>query len=167
MKKHIIVGFAGIGKTTLARKNEDVLDMEIREYKYSNWKSDYDLHDWYKIEHILKDNWFQNYLEAVKYEIENGKHKIIFIWAQNDVIEWLEKENIEYTIALWDMNEYEMKDFLQNLYTERGNSQIWIDRVIKYLDELYRYSTENNLNLIILKKNENIEQILKEKLKWI
>ena len=65
MEKHIIVGIAGIGKTTLDRKNQDVVDMEIRNHKYANWHSDYDLHDWYKIkERIINDNWFEKYIKS-------------------------------------------------------------------------------------------------------
>ena len=98
MDKHIIAGFAGIGKTTLSRKNKDIIDMEIREHKYANWKSDYDLHDWYKKKHIINNNYLEKYLEAVKEEIENGNHKIIFVWLQDDVLEWLEKQNINYIL---------------------------------------------------------------------
>lgn len=42
MKKYIIAGFAGIGKTTLGKINpKDVIDMEIRPYKYANYKKLY------------------------------------------------------------------------------------------------------------------------------
>lgn len=168
MEKHIIVGIGGIGKTTLARKNQDVIDMEIREYKYVDWKPDYNLYDWYKIkEHIINDNWFKKYLKHIKNEIENGNHKIVFIWMNNDVIEYLENEKIDYTMAFWDKNQEGMEEFLQELYTKRGNTQTWINRVLNYLNEIYEYARKNNINSIILKKNENIEQILKEKLKWI
>ena len=167
MDKHIIAGFAGIGKTTLSRKNKDIIDMEIREHKYANWKSDYDLHDWYKKKHIINNNYLEKYLEAVKEEIENGNHKIIFVWLQDDVLEWLEKQNINYMIAFWDIKQEGMQNFLQGLYTKRGNPQIWIDKVLNYLNKVYEYARKNNINSIILKKNENIEQILKEKLKWL
>lgn len=167
MEKHIIAGFAGIGKTTLARKNKDVIDMEIRNYKYANWRSDYDLHEWYKKEHIINDNYLQKYLEAVRDEIENGNHKIVFIWVYDDVLEWLQSQNIKYTMAFWDINQEGIQDFLQERYTQRGNPQTWIDRVVAYLNEIYKYAEKNNVDSIILKKNENIEQILKEKLKWL
>ena len=169
MEKHIIVGIAGIGKTTLDRKNQDVVDMEIRNHKYVNWHSDYDLHDWYKIkERIINDNWFEKYIEAVKDEIENGNHKIVFVWMDNAVIEWLENEKIPYTMAFWDREQDGIQEFLQERYTKRGNPQPWIDRVLNYLDEIYeKYARNNDVDSIILKKNENIEQILKEKLKWL
>ena len=169
MEKHIIVGFGGIGKTTLARKNQDVVDMEIREHKYANWKSNYDLHDWYKIkEHIINDNYLENYFKAVKDEIENGNHRIVFVWMHNEVIEWLENESIPYTMAFWDKNQDGMQGFLQERYTKRGNPQYWIDRALNYLNEIYeKYARNSNVDSIILKKNENIEQILKERLKWL
>lgn len=167
MEKHIIAGFAGIGKTTLARKNKDVIDMEIRNYKYANWNPDYDLHEWYEKEHIINDNYLEKYLEAVRDEIENGNHKVVFIWVYDDVLEWLQSQNIKYTMAFWDKNQEGIQDFLQERYTKRGNPQTWIARVLAYLNEIYKYAEKNNVDSIILKKNENIEQILKEKLKWL
>lgn len=92
MKKYIIPGFAGIGKTTLEKLNpEDVIDMEIRLYKYDNFKPEYTMKQWYEMEQILNEDFLPKYLQAIKDEIENGTHKIILVWLKIDVLEFLKK----------------------------------------------------------------------------
>lgn len=163
MKKYIIAGFAGIGKTTLGKKNpKDVIDMEIRPYKYANYKNEYTLKQWYTMEHILNENYLPKYFNDIKEEIKNGTHKIIFIWLTIDVLENLSKENIEFIVATWNNEEEGIKEFLEELYTKRGNPSDWRKKVIKFLDVINNYAEENKIKTIILNKNENIEMKLKE-----
>lgn len=167
MKKYIIAGFAGIGKTTLGKLNsKDVIDMEIRPYKYANYKNEYTLKEWYTMEHILNDNFLPRYIEAVKNEIKNGTHKIIFVWLTIDVLKYLDRENIEYTVATWNNEEEGIEDFLDKLYIERGNPIDWRQKVLKFLPVINDYAKENNIETILLNKNENIKMKLKE-LEWL
>lgn len=164
MKKYIIAGVGGIGKTTLNEINpKDVIDMEIRPYKYANYKSEYTLEQWYNMEHIFnKEGWIEKYFEAIKKEIEEGTHKIILVWPNQRVLNWMTKENIDYSVSYFDMNQEGMIEFLTNLYVKRGNPQDWIDECIRYMYVIDKYAKENNIDSIILKKNENIEMKLKE-----
>lgn len=163
MKKIVIAGFAGIGKTTLAKINSrDVIDMEIRKYKYANYKLEYTLQQWYSMEHILNEDFMPKYFKAIKDEIENGTHKIIFVWCKIDVLKFLSQENIEYLVATWDDKEEDIRDYLENLYIERGNPIDWREKVIKYLDVINSYARAEKLQTIILHKSENMELKLKE-----
>ena len=167
MKKYVIAGFAGIGKTTLWKLNsKEVIDMEIRPYKYANYKKEYTLKQWYNMEHILNENFLPGYIEAVKDEIENGTHKIIFVWLTIDVLKSLDKENVEYIVATWEDQEEGIKKYLDELYIERGNPLDWREKVLRFLPVINDYAKENNIETIMLNKNENIEMKLK-KLKWI
>lgn len=167
MDKHIIAGFAGIGKTTLGKINpKDVIDMEIRPYKYVNYKSEYTLQEWYEKEHILKDNFLPEYIEAIKDEIENGNHKIIFVWLKENVLESLSKENIKFTVATWNDKEEGIENYLDEIYLKRGNPPYWREKVIKFLSIINNYAKENNIETIMLNKYENIEEKLKE-MKWL
>lgn len=167
MEKHIIAGFAGIGKTVLGQKDsENVIDMEIRLYKYANYKSEYTLEQWYSMEHISNDDFLPRYFEAIKDEIRNGTHKIIFIWLKTEVLEWLIKENVPFTVATWNEKEDGIDEFLDKLYTRRGNPDYWRKKVIDFLYVINNYAKENELEIIKLNKNENIEMKLKE-MKWL
>lgn len=163
MKKYIIAGFAGIGKTTLDKLNsKDVIDMEIRPYKYANYKNEYTLKQWYTMEHILNKNFLPRYIEAVKDEIQNGTHKIIFVWLTIEVLKFLDSENIEYIVATWNDKEEGIEEFLNELYTERGNPIHWREKVLKYLPVINNYAKENSIQTIMLSKGENIQDKLKE-----
>lgn len=167
MKKYIIAGFAGIGKTTLGKLNpNDVIDMEIRPYKYANYKNEYTLKQWYTMEHILNENFIPRYIEAVKDEIKNGTHKIIFVWLKTEVLELLDKENIEYIVATWNDKEEGINEFLEELYIERGNPLHWREKVLNFLPVINNYAEENSIQTIKLNKGENIQNKLKE-LKWL
>ncbi len=161
MEKLVIAGFAGIGKTTLSKLNpKDVIDMEIRPYKYANYKLEYTLKQWYSMEHILNENFLPRYIEDVKNEIENGTHKIIFIWLTKEVLEMLERENIKFIVATWNEKEDGIEDYLRDLYVKRGNPDDWIKKVLKYLYVINEYAEEKGLETIVLNKNENIEMRL-------
>ena len=167
MKKQVIAGFAGIGKTTLGKiQSKDVIDMEIRPYKYANYKNEYTLKQWYTMEHILNENYLPNYMRAIKEEIEKGTHKIIFVWLTIEVLENLSKEGIEFIVATWNDKEEGIKEYLEELYTQRGNPSHWRRKVINYLDVINHYAKENEIETILLKKNENMEMKLKQ-LSWL
>lgn len=167
MKKYIIAGFAGIGKTTLGKINpKDVIDMEIRPYKYANYKNEYTLQQWYRMEHILNENFLPKYIEDIKEEVKNGTHKFIFVWLTREVLKSLLDEDIEFTVATWNDEEKGMKEFLEELYIKRGNPSDWREKVINFLPVINNYAKDNSIETIILNKNENIEMKLKE-LKWL
>ena len=167
MDKHIIAGFAGIGKTVLGKlDSKNVIDMEIRPYKYANYKSEYKLEQWYSMEHILNDNFLPRYFEAIKDEIENGTHRIVFIWLTIEVLQWIINENIPFTVATWNDKEDGIEVFLDELYIKRGNPAHWRKKVLEYLPEINSFAEENKLQTIILNKNENIQNKLKE-MKWL
>ena len=167
MKKLVIAGFAGIGKTTLAELNpENVIDMEIRPYKYANYKTEYTLEEWYKMEHILNENFLQKYIKDVKNEIANGTHKIIFIWLTIDVLEMIAKEDMKCLVATWNDKEEGIKEYLENLYEKRGNPIEWRKKVINYLEVINSYVKEKRIEAIVLNKNENIEMKLRKMKLW-
>ena len=50
----------------------------------------------------------------------------------------------------WNDKEDGIKDFLEELYTQRGNPPFWREKVIRYLDVINNYAKENKINTIKL-----------------
>ena len=116
----------------------------------------------YSMNHILNENFLPGYIKALKDEIKNGTHKIIFVWLTIDVLKYLDKENIEYIVATWNDKEEGIEEFLDELYIERGNPLDWRKKVLKFLPVINNYVKENKIETIMLNKNENIELKLKK-----
>ena len=164
----IIVGFAGIGKTTLMNKYPDkVIDMEVRPYKYLNYKKEYSLPEWDSKKKIPHPDFYDNYLQAIEEEISSKKKKVILLWFAREVMGFLDKRNIPYYIATWDLDEKGIKEYLIDLYTQRQNCKEWIDSVISYIYEINEEILKRKCKgFLLFHKKENLEMKLKE-LKWL
>ena len=74
MKGEIISGFAGIGKTTLSRKNQDIIDLESSDFKwryYDNETANMDKENRKGVENKeINPDWPKNYLEAIVEKVQ-------------------------------------------------------------------------------------------------
>lgn len=155
----VICAFAGLGKTFLSKKYNNLIDLDIQKYKYvyNNHLENYE--NLKGIDYKIKNkNWPNNYIDKLK-ELIN-QEKIIFVPADKDVRDILVKENIDFTFI---MPSIESKDILIDRYKKRGNSEKFIKRAT---NDLEKWSKINyDYKTIILPKNEFLEDyLLKEKL---
>ena len=154
----VIAGFAGVGKTTLAKKYRNVIDIESSSYKYDY--SMYNNIDYEKLkgnkDRIKNTNFPQNYIDAINQAKQ--KYDIILIWLCDEAIDFYKKFGIEFVVCYPNIEAFE--DYKQR-YISRGNSKIWIDNVVSYYDEFVINNLEkSNYKKMILDKGETLEDKL-------
>lgn len=158
MEKMIIAGFAGIGKTTLAKKYKNVMDLESSPYKwdYSNLKKI----DYEKMKGNLNrkpnPNFPENYINAIKQALKN--FDIVCVWLNfENALPHYDENNINYIVCYSTKEAFE--DY-KKLYIERGNSEDWINRVCNHYYNVFSKLEELNKPKIILNKGETLEDAL-------
>ena len=141
-KATIIAAFGCLGKTTLATKfPNQILDLESTYYEYIYNE---DIRDGEKIkgsaDRIHNANFPQNYIDTI---INNlYKYKFIFIVLSKEVLTYLEKLGLEYTI-LYPSKEKTCEIILDA--KKRGNNNLYIERLKTILKDDHDY--------LIFKKN--------------
>ena len=153
----IIAGFPCIGKTTLANKSKDVLDLASTKFHYILEDS--------LISEKLKGNecglkvnaeWPQNYIN----EIINSqnKYKIIFILARDYILEELNRIKIPYFVAV-------PEDGLKEEYIaraiNRGNDENFIEGFQLRYNKWRNLMISQPVEKIYLQQGEFIEDTLK------
>jgi HAD superfamily hydrolase (TIGR01509 family) len=130
----ILATFACLGKTTYAKKHPNIaLDMESLPYKLKDLISENG--DFEKIKNrettfeTNNENYPENYIADLKDKL--GKYKVIFITLSPDIMEGLEKENIQYSIV------YPNKSRKQKIIRDaekRGNSSDFLRMLEEIID---------------------------------
>ncbi|MDR0462183.1 MAG: tRNA uridine-5-carboxymethylaminomethyl(34) synthesis enzyme MnmG [Christensenellaceae bacterium] len=162
IKTHIFAGIAGIGKTMLAKKYKNVLDLESSSFKYDySHLKDYDSE---KLKgdpsRKLNPNFPENYITAIKDGI--GKYDYIFIWANDEVFSEYEKNGIDYKIIRPTPSAEIEQEYYQR-FRKRGNNDEWAQRVAKSLNS-EAWTTKLNATgkaIIYLQHGETLESYFK------
>lgn len=100
MRGKLIAGFGGIGKTTLAKKYNNVLDLESSNFKYiidkELEKLSVEKRKGLKTRKLNKD-FPKNYYNAIIENLE--KYDIVLISMHNEIVKLLKENNIEYLVV--------------------------------------------------------------------
>lgn len=151
----IVSAFAGVGKTTLAKKyNKDVIDLESGNFKWiENGNTEATKGDNTRTQN---PKYPINYLEAIKKA--NSEYKVVLI-SQHDVIrKCLDAVKLDYILVYPDIS---MKEEFIERYQKRGNNEKFINLIMsnwdKWIQDLNNISGHNK---IILQKGQYLEDYL-------
>lgn len=153
----IIAGFPCIGKTTMAKRFDNVLDLSSTKFHYL-------IEDSLICEKlkgnenclIVNPNWPKNYIDEIL-RIHNN-YEIIFIFARDYILEELNKLNVNYVIAI---PEDGLKQEYISRAQNRGNEKNYINGFIERYEKWRNMMKSQHVKKIYLKKGEFIEDTLK------
>lgn len=127
----IIAGFAGVGKTTFCNTHKNAIDFVAMPFKYENYDKISKEHSGESIKGhpdlTLKTDWRYDYYDALIKTQEKYPDEIIVIPTDLQIMDWLERDNIAYTLVYpcyWAQEEYRKR------FIERGNIEEFIDAFI-------------------------------------
>ena len=153
----IVSAFAGVGKTTLAKKYmKDVIDLESGNFKWiGNGNTEATKGD---NKRTQNPRYPINYLEAIKEA--NSKYKVVLI-SQHEVIrKCLDAVKLDYIIAYPDI---QLKDEYIERYRHRGNNENFINLISREWNNWI--SALNDIeghNKIVLKSGQFLEDYVVE-----
>ena len=130
----IYSGFAGIGKTYVAKHAEGVVDLESSQFQWAaaNRKSIEENKGSYKEKN---QEWPSNYINQIRSEERMGY--TVLISAQPEILSLLHKEGLRFITVT--PNKADQKAYLQR-YMKRGNSIAFVQAMQanfkKYIDSL-------------------------------
>lgn len=154
----VIAGFAGVGKTTLAKKYKNVIDIESSPYRW-----DYTNVDTTNLESLkgTKDriknaNFPENYINAIKEA--KKKYDVILVWLHpEEILPYYEANNIDYYLCF--PNKEALKEY-EDRYITRGNNQDYIHKVLSSYEKRYSQFKLNPHKHIELSLGETLETAL-------
>lgn len=154
----VIMAFSGVGKTTVAKKYSNVIDLESSFYEWK-YEGEVDIEAMKGDSHREKNlAWPNNYISAIKKYYNLGK--IVLIGMNALVRDRLEEEQIPYVVVFPSI---ECKKRYIQTYRERGNSIEFIKRREVMFEEWIQEFTKLPQEKWILDNNQTLEDMLKLK----
>lgn len=153
----VIAGFAGVGKTTLAQKYKNVIDLECSDFRWLKDNRNISKEAFKGMEDRIENpEWPGNYIREVKEQMKN--YDIVLVWLHLSILPLYKKNNIDYILC------YPTKESLETYrqrYIQRGNNSKYINKVINTFDEVESKWKLENCTKFILNNNETLEDYLK------
>lgn len=163
-KKGIIISaFAGLGKTTLANKYTNILDLESTNYHWIFEKESRENLTNEELKGVksrkLNEEWPQNYIKKIL-EAQR-EYDIILITASEEIRNILVKNNIDFIFA------FPKSDSLQEIINrciKRNNNEEFIEGIKEAFYKWQKDLENYNYKVILVDKDEYLEDSLKRNL---
>ncbi len=153
-ESRIISVFSCLGKTYLASKYENILDLEASHYKwiYNDKELAMDVEKRKGVtDRIINPEYPKNYLEAIAQNID--KYDIVLITPEKMIRNILREKNIDYLLVYPENPEFVMERAIK-----RGNNMHFANSLkISYK----KWYPDKNEKMLIVKDNEYLEEVLK------
>ena len=149
-----VYAFSATGKSSVAKKYSNVIDMESTLYKYlGNFKENESLKS---TDREINKQWPENYFKALK----EAKDKYDYILISDEICDkFLKDNNFEYW---WVYPQRDLKEEYMNRCKERGNNAEFIYWYSKLWEEWISKCENDKLasKHIELKSNQYLEDVL-------
>ena len=158
----LVVAFAGTGKTSCAKKYDNVYDFDHLLYKYSYPKEVIENKTFEELKGLTQirtkePNWPENYFAELPKYLE--KYNIVLIPSDGDIMDYLDKNNQEYLLCYPTI---QSKEIYIKRYQNRGTHQKWIDKMDQNFEENIASLQKRKTQKVVLNQNETLEEKLKE-----
>ncbi len=151
----LIGGFKAVGKTTLASKYKEVIDLESTGYEYiiDEELAKMSVEQRKGLKNRQKNPEYpQNYCNAIIESLK--KYKIVLFAPKLEVVDLLQKNHIDYYMA-WPMED--MLDEIIDRSIKRGNNEEFISKIKKVY---YRDHPRENDKVLWIQKGQYLEDVL-------
>ena len=156
----VISGFSGTGKTFLAEKYLNVLDLESSPFfwDYSQTNQDCDIEKLKGSDNRKRNsNYPQNFIDEIKRNM--NRYDYILVWANVDeAVPYYKKHNI--VIDTYLIPSIEALEEYFDRYRQRGNTEEYLKVVLDRYNLQFGRCHEISKNIVILEKGETLESYL-------
>ena len=155
----IIAGFATCGKSILAKKYSNVIDLDSSNYKYNNANiKNVPIEERKGTNRQINRKWPGNYYKAISKAIK--KYDVVLVQLKPEHFNYFDKNNIKYSIAYPNINNWEEE---KKKCINRGNNENFIKKLKEVFIPFYEDTIQRNYeNLYIINANETLETVLIE-----
>ncbi len=163
MRKGIVIaGMAGVGKTYLGQKYENIMDLDHLFYKYTYSNEVLENKTFEQLKGFLQGrtinpNWPKNYISKLFESME--QYNIVLIPASREIVEYLEKINFEYFLCYPTIKS---KTIYMERYKNRDTNEEWIEKMNQNFEEDVKYFESQKAKKLVLSGDETLESKLKE-----
>ena len=158
----VIAGMAGVGKTVLAQKYNNIMDLDHLFYKYTYSNEVLENRTFEQLKGFLEGRmfnpkWPENYISKLFESIEN--YDIVLIPASREIIEYFEKINFDYFLCYPTVK---CKEIYLERYQNRNTNQDWIEKMNQNFENDVKYFESKKAKKLVLSGDETLESKLKE-----